>query len=44
MISGVVQLRFYAEPMVTGGQRSYLSELIPVQPGDQIDFLIPFTR
>ena len=44
MISGVVQIRFYAEPMVTGGQRSYLSELIPVQPGDQIDFLIPFTR
>ena len=44
MISGVVQLRFYAEPMVTGGQRSYLSELIPVLPGDQIDFLIPFTR
>jgi hypothetical protein len=44
MISGVVQLRFLAEPMVTGGQRSYISESIPVQPGDQIDFLIPFTR
>lgn len=44
MISGVVQIRFYAEPMATGGQRAYLSELIPVQPGDQIDFLIPFTR
>jgi len=44
MISGVVQMRFYAEPMVTGGQRSYLSETIPVQPGDQVDFLIPFTR
>ena len=44
MVSGVVQMRFYAEPLVTGGQRSYLSELIPVQPGDQIDFLIPFTR
>jgi hypothetical protein len=44
MVSGVVQMRFYAEPMVTGGQRSYVSEMIPVQPGDQIDFLIPFTR
>ena len=44
MISGVVQMRFYAEPMVTGGQRSYLSETIPVQPGDQVDFLIPYTR
>jgi hypothetical protein len=44
MISGVVQVRFYAEPMATGGQRAYLSELIPVQPGDHVDFLIPFTR
>ena len=44
LISGVVQLRFYAEPMVTGGQRAYISEMIPVQPGDQVDFLIPFTR
>jgi len=44
IVSGPVQMRFYAEPMVTGGQRSYLSEMIPVQPGDQIDFLIPFTR
>jgi hypothetical protein len=44
MISGVVQMRFFAEPMVTGGQRAYLSETIPVQPGDQVDFLIPFTR
>jgi hypothetical protein len=44
IVSGVVQMRFYAEPMATGGQRSYLSEVIPVQPGDQIDFLIPFTR
>ena len=33
-----------AEPMVTGGQRAYLSEMIPVQPGDQVDFLIPYTR
>jgi hypothetical protein len=44
MVSGVVQMRFLAEPMVTGGQRSYISESIPVQPGDQIDFLIPYTR
>lgn len=44
MVSGVVQMRFYAEPMVTGGQRSYISEMIPVQPGDQVDFLIPYTR
>ena len=44
MVSGLVQMRFYAEPMVTGGQRSYISEMIPVQPGDQVDFLIPYTR
>ena len=44
LISGVVQIRFYAEPMVTGGQRAYISEMIPVQPGDQVDFLIPYTR
>ncbi|HEU4722893.1 MAG TPA: hypothetical protein VFS59_16150 [Gemmatimonadaceae bacterium] len=44
IVSGVVQIRFYAEPMVTGGQRSYISEMIPVQPGDQVDFLIPYTR
>jgi len=44
IVSGLVQMRFYAEPMVTGGQRSYISEMIPVQPGDQVDFLIPYTR
>jgi len=44
MVSGVVQMRFYAEPMAAGGQRSYISEMIPVQPGDQVDFLIPYTR
>ena len=44
IVSGVVQMRFYAEPMVTGGQRAYVSEMIPVQPGDQVDFLIPYTR
>jgi hypothetical protein len=42
IVSGVVQLRFYAQP--TGNQRSYLSEVIPVQPGDQVDWLIPYTR
>lgn len=44
IVNGLVQMRFLAEPMVTGGQRAYLSEMIPVQPGDQVDFLIPFTR
>jgi len=44
IVNGVVQMRFLAEPIVTGGQRAYLSEIIPVQPGDQVDFLIPFTR
>lgn len=44
LVSGLVQMRFYAEPMVTGGQRSYISEMIPVRPGDQVDFLIPYTR
>lgn len=44
LVSGLVQMRFYAEPMVTGGQCSYISEMIPVRPGDQVDFLIPFTR
>jgi hypothetical protein len=44
IVNGIVQMRFLAEPMVTGGQRAYLSEMIPVQPGDQVDFLIPFTR
>lgn len=44
IVNGVVQIRFLAEPMVTGGQRAYLSEMIPVQPGDQVDFLIPYTR
>ena len=44
IVNGVVQMRFLAEPMVTGGQRAYLSEMIPVHPGDQVDFLIPYTR
>ena len=44
IVSGVVQMRFYAEPLVTGGQRAYISEMIPVQPGDQVEFLIPYTR
>ena len=44
IIGGVVQLQFYAEPMVNRGQRAYVSEVIPVQPGDQVDFLIPYPR
>ena len=40
IVSGVVQMRFFAQPL--GNQRSYLSELIPVQPGDQVDWIIPY--
>jgi hypothetical protein len=39
IVSGVTQMRFFAEPM--GNQRSYLSEVIPVQPGDQVEWMIP---
>jgi hypothetical protein len=39
IVSGVTQLRFFAEPM--GNQRGYLSEPIPVQPGDLVDFFVP---
>jgi hypothetical protein len=42
IVSGVVQLRFFAQPL--GNQRSFLSETIPVQPGDQVDWLIPYAR
>jgi hypothetical protein len=44
IVNGVVQIRFLAEPLVTGGRRAYLSQMIPVQPGDQVDFLIPYTN
>lgn len=39
IVSGVTQLRFFAEPL--GNQRGYLSEPIPVQPGDLVDFFVP---
>jgi hypothetical protein len=39
IISGVTELRFYAEPM--GNARGAISEPIPVSPGDQVDFTIP---
>jgi hypothetical protein len=39
IVSGVTQMRFFAQPM--GNQRSYLSEVIPVQPGDQVEWMIP---
>jgi hypothetical protein len=39
VVSGTTQLRFYAEPM--GNQRGYLSEPIPVQPGDLVEFFVP---
>jgi hypothetical protein len=32
-------MRCFSEPM--GNQRSYLSEVIPVQPGDQVEWMIP---
>lgn len=39
IVSGVTQMRFFAEPMAN--QRSYMSEVIPVQPGDQVEWMIP---
>jgi hypothetical protein len=39
VVSGVTQLRFYAEP--TGSTRGILSEPIPVSPGDLVDFYVP---
>jgi hypothetical protein len=39
VVSGATQLRFYAEPL--GNQRGYLSEPIPVQPGDLVEFFVP---
>lgn len=39
IVSGMTQLRFLAEPL--GNQRGYLSEPIPVQPGDLVDFYVP---
>jgi hypothetical protein len=39
IVSGVTQMRFFAQPL--GNQRSYMSEVIPVQPGDQVEWMIP---
>src|SRR4051812_31820746 len=39
IVSGVTELRFYAEPM--GSARGAISEPIPVSPGDVVDFSIP---
>jgi hypothetical protein len=39
MVSGLTELRFAAEPL--GNQRGILSQPIPVQPGDLVDFIVP---
>ena len=39
MVSGLTELRFQAEPM--GNQRGVISQPIPVNPGDLVDFIIP---
>jgi hypothetical protein len=39
ILSGVTQVRFQAQPL--GNQRGYTSELIPVSPGDVVDFYVP---
>jgi len=39
IVSGVTQLRFYAEPM--GNARGAITDPIPVSPGDQVEFSIP---
>jgi hypothetical protein len=39
MVSGMTELRFQAEPM--GNQRGIISQPIPVNPGDLVDFIIP---
>jgi hypothetical protein len=39
MVSGLTELRFQAEPM--GNQRGIISQPIPVNPGDLVDFIIP---
>jgi hypothetical protein len=39
MVSGLTELRFAAEPM--GNQRGILSQPIPVNEGDLVDFIIP---
>jgi len=39
MVSGLTQLRFQAEPI--GSNRGIISQPIPVNPGDWVDFVIP---
>jgi hypothetical protein len=39
LLSGVTQVRFQAQPL--GNRRGYTSELIPVAPGDVVDFYVP---
>jgi hypothetical protein len=39
MVSGLTELRFQAEPI--GNQRGIISQPIPVNPGDLVDFTIP---
>jgi hypothetical protein len=39
MVSGLTELRFQAEPM--GNQRGIISQPIPVNEGDLVDFIIP---
>lgn len=39
MVSGLTELRFLAEPM--GNQRGIMSQPIPVNQGDLVDFTIP---
>ncbi|MDB4882491.1 MAG: hypothetical protein JWL95_1257 [Gemmatimonadetes bacterium] len=39
ILSGVTQVRFQAQPL--GNSRGYTSELLPVTPGDIVDFFVP---
>jgi hypothetical protein len=39
MVSGLTELRFQAEPL--GNQRGFVSQPIPVSPGDLVDFYVP---
>ncbi|MEO6525069.1 MAG: hypothetical protein ABIP93_00425 [Gemmatimonadaceae bacterium] len=39
LINGVTQVRFQAQPL--GNRRGYTSELVPVSPGDLVDFYVP---
>ena len=39
ILSGVTQVRFQAQPLGSG--RGYLSEVLAVSPGDDVDFYVP---